>query len=36
MLCAIVDGIADKMGIAVLNLPMTRLYKVKVDFKMEK
>lgn len=35
-LCAIVDGIADKMGIQILNLPATRLYKVKVDFKMEK
>jgi DNA-binding Lrp family transcriptional regulator len=34
-LCTVIDGIADKTGIAILNLPATRLYKVKVDFQLE-
>lgn len=34
-LCAVIDGISEKTGIAVLNLPATQLYKVKVDFQLE-
>lgn len=33
--CALLDGITRKTGIAILNLPAKRLYKIKVDFQME-
>lgn len=33
--CATLDDISQKTGIAILNLPATRLYKIRVDFKME-
>jgi len=32
---AILDGITQRTGIPVLNLPATKLYKIRVDFKME-
>lgn len=32
---SILDMITEKTGIAILNLPATRLYKIKVDFQME-
>lgn len=33
--CATLDDITQKTGIPILNLPATRLYKIRVDFKME-
>lgn len=33
--CAAVDGIGQRHGLDVLNLPATRLYKIRVDFQME-
>jgi DNA-binding Lrp family transcriptional regulator len=33
--CATLDGITGRTGIPILNLPATRLYKIKVDFHME-
>lgn len=33
--CAVIEKITQKTDIEILNLPATRLYKVKVDFKME-
>lgn len=33
--CASLDDISTKTGIPILNLPATRLYKIRVDFKME-
>ena len=33
--CDTLDGITQHTGIAILNLPATRLYKIKVDFQME-
>lgn len=33
--CATLDDISQKTGITILNLPATRLYKIRVDFKME-
>ena len=33
--CDTLDGIARQTGIAILNLPATKLYKIKVDFQME-
>ncbi|MDR2488798.1 MAG: AsnC family transcriptional regulator [Desulfovibrio sp.] len=33
--CALLDGISRKTGIAILNLPAKRLYKIKVDFQMD-
>lgn len=33
--CELLDGITRKTGIAILNLPATRIYKIKVDFQME-
>ena len=33
--CATLDGITQRTGIAILNLPATRLYKIRVDFQME-
>jgi DNA-binding Lrp family transcriptional regulator len=32
---AILDGITQRTGIAILNLPATKLYKIRVDFQME-
>jgi DNA-binding Lrp family transcriptional regulator len=33
--CAILKGITQRTGIPILNLPATKLYKIKVDFHME-
>ena len=33
--CELLDGITRKTGIAILNLPAKRTYKIKVDFQME-
>lgn len=33
--CELLDGITQKTGISILNLPAERLYKIKVDFQME-
>jgi len=33
---AILDSITEATGIKVLNLPASRLFKIKVDFKMDK
>ena len=33
--CDTLDGFTRDTGIAILNLPATRLYKIKVDFQME-
>lgn len=33
--CSTLDAITQKTGIPILNLPATRLYKIRVDFKME-
>jgi DNA-binding Lrp family transcriptional regulator len=32
--CAILDGITQRTGIPILNLPATKLYKIRVDFQM--
>ncbi len=32
----LLDGISERNGVAILNLPATRLYKIRVDFKMER
>ena len=32
---ATLDGITQRTGIPILNLPATKLYKIKVDFQME-
>lgn len=32
--CSTLDGITEKTGIAILNLPATKLYKIRVDFAM--
>lgn len=32
--CELLDGVTRNTGIPILNLPATRLYKIKVDFKM--
>jgi DNA-binding Lrp family transcriptional regulator len=32
---ATLDGITQRTGIPILNLPATRLYKIRVDFQME-
>lgn len=32
---ALLEGIEQRTGVAVLNLPASRLYKIKVDFQME-
>ena len=34
-MCATLDAISARHGIAILNLPATRLYKIRVDFSME-
>ena len=31
----VLDDIAAKTGIPILNLPATKLYKIRVDFQME-
>ncbi len=33
--CALLDGIAGKTGVPILNLPAERMYKIKVDFQMD-
>ena len=33
--CELLDGITRKTGIPILNLPATRVYKIKVDFQMD-
>lgn len=33
--CGTLDGITRKTGIPILNLPATRLYKIKVDFQLD-
>jgi len=33
--CTTLDDITRQTGIAILNLPATKLYKIKVDFQME-
>ena len=33
--CGTLDEITSNTGISILNLPATRLYKIKVDFQME-
>ena len=33
--CATLEEITRRTGIAVLNLPAARLYKIRVDFQME-
>ena len=33
--CELLDGIARKTGIPILNLPAKRMYKIKVDFQMD-
>ena len=33
--CAVLDGITQRTGIPILNLPATKLYKIRVDFQME-
>lgn len=34
-LCSIINKISKKTGVKILNLPKTRLYKIKVNFNME-
>lgn len=34
-MCATLDGISARTGVNILNLPATRLYKIRVDFAME-
>jgi DNA-binding Lrp family transcriptional regulator len=31
---AVLDGITERTGVPVLNLPATRIYKIRVDFRM--
>ena len=33
--CRLLDGITQKTGIPILNLPAKRMYKIKVDFQMD-
>ena len=33
--CAVLGGITQRTGIPILNLPATKLYKIRVDFQME-
>ncbi len=33
--CADIRGIEERTGVPVMNLPATRLYKIRVDFQME-
>lgn len=32
--CELLDGITEKTGIPILNLPAAKLYKIRVDFKI--
>lgn len=32
--CATLDGVSQRTGIPILNLPAVRLYKIRVDFRM--
>jgi DNA-binding Lrp family transcriptional regulator len=32
--CATLDGITQRTGIPILNLPATKLYKIRVDFQL--
>lgn len=34
-MCATLDGITSRTGVPILNLPATRLFKIRVDFAME-
>lgn len=34
-MCAALDDITRKTGVAILNLPASRVYKIRVDFRME-
>lgn len=34
-ICITIDKISQKTGMQILNLPKTRLYKIKVNFEME-
>ncbi|MDR1660470.1 MAG: AsnC family transcriptional regulator [Desulfovibrio sp.] len=31
---AVLDGITERTGVPILNLPATRIYKIRVDFRM--
>ncbi len=33
--CATIKDVEEKTGVAVMNLPASRLYKIRVDFQME-
>lgn len=33
--CQMLDAVSAKTGISILNLPATRMYKIKVNFKMQ-
>jgi DNA-binding Lrp family transcriptional regulator len=33
--CASLDAISEKTGVEILNLPAERMYKIKVDFRMD-
>ena len=33
--CELLDGVARRTGIPILNLPAKRMYKIKVDFQMD-
>ena len=33
--CAALDDISRNTGISILNLPASRVYKIRVDFRME-
>lgn len=33
--CSTLDGVAERTGIKILNLPATRMYKIRVDFRMD-
>lgn len=33
--CSLLDGITERTGIPILNLPATKLYKIRVDFRMD-
>ena len=33
--CSPLDGVTERTGIKILNLPATRMYKIRVDFRMD-
>ncbi len=33
--CATLDGVTERTGIRILNLPAVRMYKIRVDFRMD-